>query len=197
MPIFLYACPATGVQARAVVHGRPARDVTCLPHDWVRQCALSRCSCRCCACRHCGISAHHRRYSSGRRPFWEAGHRRCFRLAQQGLPAGDRVSRCRCISTSAWSRTLRAWRTIACCQARQPLMRSYLAIVPGIVGHTGLNTVLKYISPLVITLSTTTEPLIGACIGAPQSSASSNHLHTVACALQSFDRSMRLQGTSF
>ena len=45
-------------------------------------------------------------------------------------------------------------------------MRSYLALVPGIVGHTGLNTVLKYMSPLLITLSTTTEPLIGACIGA-------------------------------
>ncbi len=47
------------------------------------------------------------------------------------------------------------------------LLRRYLAVVPGIVGHTGLNTVLKYLSPLVISLSTTTEPLIGACMGAP------------------------------
>ena len=47
------------------------------------------------------------------------------------------------------------------------VLRSYLGVVPGIVGHTGLNTVLKYLSPLVITLSCTTEPLIGACMGAP------------------------------
>ena len=38
----------------------------------------------------------------------------------------------------------------------------YLAIVPGIVGHTSFNAVLKYISPLVITLATTCEPLIGS-----------------------------------
>ena len=43
---------------------------------------------------------------------------------------------------------------------------NYLAIGPGIVGHTGLNTVLKYLAPLVISLSTVTEPLIGSLIGA-------------------------------
>ncbi len=52
-------------------------------------------------------------------------------------------------------------------RAYQSPLRRYLAVVPGIVGHTGLNTVLKYLSPLVISLSTTTEPLIGACMGAP------------------------------
>ena len=43
---------------------------------------------------------------------------------------------------------------------------SYMAFVPGIVGHTGLNTVLKYLAPLVVSLSMTTEPLIGSCMGA-------------------------------
>ena len=41
---------------------------------------------------------------------------------------------------------------------------AYLAIVPGIVGHQGLNTALKYISPLAISLTTAMEPVIGAMI---------------------------------
>ena len=59
---------------------------------------------------------------------------------------------------------------------------SYLAIVPGIVGHAGFNTVLKYLSPLVITLSTTTEPLIGACIGAYSRPATGASVTVVVCA---------------
>jgi len=42
----------------------------------------------------------------------------------------------------------------------------WLAIVPGIVGHQGLNLALKYISPLALSLTTATEPLIGSIIGA-------------------------------
>ena len=41
----------------------------------------------------------------------------------------------------------------------------YLAIVPGIVGHTSFNAVLKYISPMIITLAITCEPLIGSLVG--------------------------------
>ncbi len=41
----------------------------------------------------------------------------------------------------------------------------YLALVPGIVGHTSFNAVLKYISPMIITLACTCEPLIGSLVG--------------------------------
>ncbi|KAL4418952.1 hypothetical protein ABPG77_001774 [Micractinium sp. CCAP 211/92] len=41
----------------------------------------------------------------------------------------------------------------------------YLAVVPGIVGHTGFNTLLKYMDPLVISLSCNLEPLIGSLLG--------------------------------
>lgn len=41
----------------------------------------------------------------------------------------------------------------------------YLAIVPGIVGHTGFNAVLKWMPALLVTLALTIEPLIGTFIG--------------------------------
>jgi hypothetical protein len=41
----------------------------------------------------------------------------------------------------------------------------YLAIGPGIIGHTGLNTVLKYMSSLTVALAVQLEPMIGPCIG--------------------------------
>ncbi|KAL4448195.1 hypothetical protein ABPG75_005414 [Micractinium tetrahymenae] len=41
----------------------------------------------------------------------------------------------------------------------------YLAVVPGIVGHTGFNTLLKYMDPLVISLCCNLEPLIGSLLG--------------------------------
>ena len=41
----------------------------------------------------------------------------------------------------------------------------YLSIVPGILGHLGFNIVLKYVHPLLLTLSLTVEPLIGSLMG--------------------------------
>ncbi|DBA79052.1 TPA: hypothetical protein ACH3X1_008910 [Trebouxia sp. C0004] len=41
----------------------------------------------------------------------------------------------------------------------------YLAVVPGIVGHTGFNALLKWMPALLITLALTVEPLIGTFIG--------------------------------
>ncbi len=41
----------------------------------------------------------------------------------------------------------------------------FLAIVPGILGHTSFNAVLTHISPLVMTVVLTTEPLIGSLFG--------------------------------
>jgi len=41
----------------------------------------------------------------------------------------------------------------------------YLAVGPGICGHTLLNILLKYVSPLVITTAMLTEPIIGSIIG--------------------------------
>lgn len=41
----------------------------------------------------------------------------------------------------------------------------YLAIVPGIIGHTGFNAVLKWMPALLVTLALTIEPPIGTLIG--------------------------------
>lgn len=41
----------------------------------------------------------------------------------------------------------------------------YLAVVPGIIGHTGFNAVLKWLPALLVTLALTAEPLIGTFMG--------------------------------
>ena len=41
----------------------------------------------------------------------------------------------------------------------------YLALVPGLIGHTGLNTLLKWMPALLVTLALTSTPLIGTFIG--------------------------------
>ena len=40
-----------------------------------------------------------------------------------------------------------------------------MAFIAGILGHTGLNTVLKYVHPLVVSVAVTLEPVIGSFIG--------------------------------
>ena len=40
-----------------------------------------------------------------------------------------------------------------------------LALIAGILGHTGLNYCLKYVSPLLISISVTLEPVLGSLIG--------------------------------
>lgn len=42
---------------------------------------------------------------------------------------------------------------------------AYLALGPGLVGHTGYNGVLRYVSPLVVSISLTMEPLFGSLLG--------------------------------
>ena len=42
---------------------------------------------------------------------------------------------------------------------------AYLALGPGLVGHTGYNGVLRYISPLAVSVSLTMEPLFGSLLG--------------------------------
>tara|TARA_B100001996_G_C18658801_1_gene592240 strand:+ start:744 stop:1706 length:963 start_codon:yes stop_codon:yes gene_type:complete len=42
---------------------------------------------------------------------------------------------------------------------------AYLAIGPGLIGHTGINGVLKWFSPLIISVCLVMEPLIGSIIG--------------------------------
>jgi drug/metabolite transporter (DMT)-like permease len=41
----------------------------------------------------------------------------------------------------------------------------YLGLVPGIIGHTGINALLKYMHPLIITLVLNVEPPVGAVMG--------------------------------
>ena len=40
-----------------------------------------------------------------------------------------------------------------------------LALIAGLLGHTGLNTCLRYISPLVVSVAVTLEPVLGSMIG--------------------------------
>ena len=40
-----------------------------------------------------------------------------------------------------------------------------LALIAGLLGHTGLNTCLRYMPPLVVSTSVTMEPIIGSIIG--------------------------------
>lgn len=42
---------------------------------------------------------------------------------------------------------------------------TYLALGPGLVGHTGYNGVLRYVSPLVVSITLTFEPLLGSLLG--------------------------------
>lgn len=42
---------------------------------------------------------------------------------------------------------------------------AYLAIVPGIIGHTGINGVLRWFPPIFISVSVLFEPLLGSVIG--------------------------------
>ncbi|PRW45144.1 Permeases of the drug metabolite transporter family permease component [Chlorella sorokiniana] len=41
----------------------------------------------------------------------------------------------------------------------------YLGVVPGIVGHTGFNTLLRHLNPLIISLACNLEPLLGSLLG--------------------------------
>lgn len=41
----------------------------------------------------------------------------------------------------------------------------YLAFIPGLIGHTGLNALLKWMPALLVTLALTSTPLIGTFIG--------------------------------
>ncbi|EFJ09041.1 hypothetical protein SELMODRAFT_428527 [Selaginella moellendorffii] len=41
----------------------------------------------------------------------------------------------------------------------------FLALGPGFVGHTGLNAVLKYCSPLLVSMAVTLEPVFGSVVG--------------------------------
>jgi drug/metabolite transporter (DMT)-like permease len=42
----------------------------------------------------------------------------------------------------------------------------YLACGPGIVGHTGFNTLLRFFPPLVISMAFPLEPIVGSMLGA-------------------------------
>ena len=42
---------------------------------------------------------------------------------------------------------------------------AYLALGPGLVGHTGINASLKWLPPLVISVSVVLEPLLGGLLG--------------------------------
>lgn len=54
----------------------------------------------------------------------------------------------------------------------------YLAVIPGILGHTSFNALLKYLHPLAIALPLTLEPVIGSLIGFALGFTSPPHLMT-------------------
>jgi drug/metabolite transporter (DMT)-like permease len=41
----------------------------------------------------------------------------------------------------------------------------YLALGPGLAGHTGINAVLRWIPPLIISMFLVMEPVVGSIIG--------------------------------
>ena len=41
----------------------------------------------------------------------------------------------------------------------------YLSLGPGLCGHTGFNTVLRWIPPIIVSITMLLEPVIGALIG--------------------------------
>ena len=45
------------------------------------------------------------------------------------------------------------------------LLVGYLAIGPGLAGHTGINASLRWLPPLVISVSVVLEPLLGGLLG--------------------------------
>jgi len=65
--------------------------------------------------------------------------------------------------------------------ARSFLLVAYLACFPGIVGHTGMNFVLRYISTIAVSITLILEPVIGSLIGTSYllSCSSSNSGHNV------------------
>jgi drug/metabolite transporter (DMT)-like permease len=42
---------------------------------------------------------------------------------------------------------------------------AYLAFGPGLIGHTGINAVLRYFPPIIISVAVLFEPLVGSLIG--------------------------------
>ena len=42
---------------------------------------------------------------------------------------------------------------------------AYLALGPGLAGHTGINASLRWLPPLVISVSVVMEPLLGGLLG--------------------------------
>jgi drug/metabolite transporter (DMT)-like permease len=42
---------------------------------------------------------------------------------------------------------------------------SYLALGPGLIGHTGYNAVLRHVTPLVVSTALTLEPALGSALG--------------------------------
>ncbi|KAN0033126.1 hypothetical protein ACTA71_011334 [Dictyostelium dimigraforme] len=45
------------------------------------------------------------------------------------------------------------------------LLTCYLAVFPGFIGHTGMNAIIKYIEPVVISVTLLLEPPIGSLMG--------------------------------
>ena len=42
---------------------------------------------------------------------------------------------------------------------------AYLSLGPGLCGHTGINTVLRWIPPIIVSITLLFEPVLGAIIG--------------------------------
>lgn len=42
---------------------------------------------------------------------------------------------------------------------------AYLSLGPGLCGHTGINTILRWISPIIVSITLLFEPVLGGIIG--------------------------------
>jgi hypothetical protein len=149
MPLFLYAVPVRKTLAQPLAH---LRSRTRMLTD-ARCCAAALQVNGTAAAVLTAVGV----LFEGARP-WGGGARGVFGFVNKG----------RCVTPLTWHHTAlraharkthaltRAWR---CMYAvlRYAATTMYLSLVPGIVGHTSFNAVLKYISPMVVTLGARTR----------------------------------------
>jgi len=69
------------------------------------------------------------------------------------------------VEGSAISTTLPEARVLGWSDASWIVWVAYLSLGPGLCGHTGINTVLRWIPPIVVSIALIFEPVIGAMIG--------------------------------
>lgn len=88
-------------------------------------------------------------------------------LSTAALVAGEPVAKDGSSAKSVWLGDVFGWAFVTGTSRflKRLVVVSYLALGPGLIGHTGYNSVLKHVSPLVVTMALTLEPVFGSALG--------------------------------